>query len=114
MTISGTELIRIERSRQVTSENYKPARDVGRADALVSAATAYSINALTLLVEGVEVYSAEVPVAPWPWDEKHWKPSGDVVRDLTKAGALIAAAIDTLIAEDLAAVQLEPSAGMTR
>jgi hypothetical protein len=32
----------------------------------------------------------------WPWDERWWKPSNDPIRDLVKAGALIAAEIDRL------------------
>lgn len=32
----------------------------------------------------------------WPWDWKWWKPSDDPIRDLVKAGALIAAEIDRL------------------
>jgi hypothetical protein len=32
----------------------------------------------------------------WPWDNKYWKPSEDKVRNLVKAGALIAAEIDRL------------------
>ena len=32
----------------------------------------------------------------WPWDFKWWKPSDDPVKDLIKAGALIAAEIDRL------------------
>lgn len=34
----------------------------------------------------------------WPWSREAWKPTGDRVRDLTKAGALIAAAIDAELA----------------
>jgi hypothetical protein len=32
----------------------------------------------------------------WPWDEKWWKPSTNPIRNLVKAGALIAAEIDRL------------------
>jgi hypothetical protein len=32
----------------------------------------------------------------WPWEGKWWKPSSDTIRDLVKAGALIAAEIDRL------------------
>jgi hypothetical protein len=33
----------------------------------------------------------------WPWDSPYWKPTpGNRLRDLVKAGALIAAAIDSL------------------
>jgi len=115
MTISGSDLIRIERLRQVTSEAYKPAGDVGHADALVSAATAYSINSLFLLVPGeADGYSADTPLAPWPWAAEFWKPTGDPVRDLVKAGALIAAALDALIAEHEAATVIAPASGLKR
>jgi hypothetical protein len=32
----------------------------------------------------------------WPWDQEWWKPSDDPIRNLAKAGALIAAEIDRL------------------
>lgn len=32
----------------------------------------------------------------WPWDYKWWKPSDDPIKNLVKAGALIAAEIDRL------------------
>jgi hypothetical protein len=36
------------------------------------------------------------PPDDWPWDWRFWKPSVDPIRDLVKAGALIAAEIDRL------------------
>lgn len=36
----------------------------------------------------------------WPWDNKWWKPSDDPIKNLIKAGALIAAEIDRLNAID--------------
>lgn len=39
----------------------------------------------------------------WPWDPSWWKPSPDVVSNLVKAGALIAAEIDRLLASPSAA-----------
>jgi len=32
----------------------------------------------------------------WPWEASWWKPSDDPIRNLAKAGALIAAEIDRL------------------
>jgi hypothetical protein len=37
--------------------------------------------------------------SPWPWSAEVFKPSRDPVRDLEKAGALIAAEIDRLLAQ---------------
>jgi hypothetical protein len=36
------------------------------------------------------------PCFDWPWSKKWWKPSSDPIRNLVKAGALIAAEIDRL------------------
>ena len=36
------------------------------------------------------------PAHDWPWGSEYWKPSEDPVRNLVKAGALIAAEIDRL------------------
>ena len=36
------------------------------------------------------------PCWDWPWSEAQWKPSASDVRNLVKAGALIAAEIDRL------------------
>lgn len=33
----------------------------------------------------------------WPWTAKHWHPSNDVIENLQKAGALIAAEIDRVL-----------------
>lgn len=38
--------------------------------------------------------------AEWPWDEMLWKPTpDDRIRELAKAGALIATEIDRLLAD---------------
>jgi hypothetical protein len=46
-----------------------------------------------------KAHVADASPAEFPWDAKYWKPTGDPVRDLTKAGALIAAAIDSINVE---------------
>ena len=96
----GTELIAAERERQVTEEGYTAEDDADHSTELAVAGAAYAASA---------AYSTLGPVGPdnvlsfedveWPWDKRFWKPTGDPVRDLTKAGALIAAAIDSLTQE---------------
>lgn len=86
----ATDLITTERSRQVSEEGYTAEHDAGQASALVHAAICYAREGAWL-----EPY----PPLSWPWDDSYWKPTGDPVRDLTKAGALIAAAIDSILAE---------------
>jgi Mn-containing catalase len=84
---TGAELIAAERERQVTKEGWTAEHDLGRAHQLVDAAKCY-------LRAGTE-RPGTVPIG-WPWAGRYWKPTGDPIRDLTKAGALIAAAIDSL------------------
>ena len=83
----ATDLITAERERQISAEGYTPDHDLGRAHALVDAAKCY--------LRAGSQKPGTVPIG-WPWADHYWKPTGDPVRDLTKAGALIAAAIDSL------------------
>lgn len=92
----GAEMIASERRRHIEEEGHAPAGDIGRSTELADAAQAYLLHpdgAVHLRANGV------VPVA-WPWDANSWKPTpGDRVRELVKAGSLIAAAIDARLAE---------------
>lgn len=93
----GIELIAAERARQVSEEGYDAEHDKGHADQLTLAAQSYCLSAADSL--GGLTYEANNPEDPamdWPWHPSYWKPTGDPVRDLVKAGALIAAAIDSL------------------
>lgn len=83
----GNQLISIERGRQIIEEGYVLSGDLGRAHQLVDAAICYA---------HAGTYSEGTVPLSWPWAERYWKPSDDPVRNLVKAGALIAAAIDSL------------------
>ena len=88
--MSGAALIAAERERQLVVEGWLSEHDDEHTDrSLAVAAAIYAQQA------GVDWAPYEVPVG-WPWDEQWWKPTGDAIRDLTKAGALIAAEIDRL------------------
>lgn len=82
----GAGLILVERRRQVEEEGYLAEHDdlVG-SDELLQAGIAYAVATLEGDSQAVDW---------WPWEDEYWKPTRDKVRDLTKAGALIAAAID--------------------
>ena len=82
----GAGLILAERRLQIEEEGYSAEEDdsVG-SDELLQAGIAYAVASLEGDAQGVDW---------WPWRDKYWKPTRDRVRDLTKAGALIAAAID--------------------
>jgi hypothetical protein len=94
--VTGIEMIAAERERQVSDEGWTPEHDDTHARAeLLAAAVAYAVNA-EVAINGHDAWPTAQDVG-WPWDEASWKPrSDDPVRDLVKAGALIAAEIDRI------------------
>jgi predicted RNase H-like HicB family nuclease len=104
----GAFLIASERVRQVTEEKWMPEHDdehdLGQ---LLSAAVGYVDVADAQVSGDVTPGDLDVPF-DWPWDRASWKPSPDPIRNLTKAGALIAAEIDRL--QRAAAKKIEASA----
>jgi hypothetical protein len=95
--MSGAELIAAERQRQIDAEGWTPEHDAEHHDfALAWAARGY-IDAATIDDELWVEYPDFHPLN-WPWEREAYKPSrgADRVRDLVKAGALIAAEIDRL------------------
>lgn len=90
---SGIELIAAERKRQVEIEGWTAEHDDehGNSD-LAWAAVSYASRAAR--TDEARANYAE-PETTWPWSRKHWKP-GNRVRELVKAGALIAAEIDRI------------------
>ena len=93
--MSGIELIAYERLRQMEAEGFSTKHDDAHVDgALLSAALCYA-GVERLLAIGAPV-SRSTPPFEWPWSDADWKPSDDAIRNLVKAGALIAAEIDRL------------------
>lgn len=88
--MTGIELIAAERQRQIAVEGWTPEHDdqhiMGE---MAAAAMCYSLNARAL--DAPQYFIEEW----WPWDMDQWKPT-DPLRNLVKAGALIAAEIDRL------------------
>jgi hypothetical protein len=92
----GVFLIAAERHRQMSAEGWTPEHDDEHADAaLVCAAICYAEAGSGFDLEISPSRTQKVPFL-WPWEESWWKPSDDLVRNLAKAGALIAAEIDRL------------------
>lgn len=92
---NGSQRIAQERVRQRTVKGYDAAHDSehGHADDLVLAAACYLIPAKRRQTD-----PAGVPLQ-WPWEDESWKPTpDDRIRELEKAGALVAAAIDAMLA----------------
>lgn len=91
----GTVLISDERERQRSTEGFTYAHDQQHAGGeLIWAASGYLYAARIALQHGL---ADPLPVPEtWPFEERWWKPSDDPIRNLEKAGALIAAEIDRI------------------
>ena len=96
--MSGDERIAAERKRQIEVEDWtaKHAANHVRPEALALAAACYAMP------EEVRDHRADREAllsrweGLWPWAVSWWKPGPTRIRDLEKAGALIAAEIDRL------------------
>lgn len=87
LIIPGALRILMERQRQVDAEGWTPEHDDQHdSGQLMHAAECYLAMAMGGL-DGTHY---------WPWHDDWWKPSDDPIRNLEKAGALIAAEIDRL------------------
>lgn len=110
MTLTGTELIAAERERQIDQLGYTQEHDQEHVDSdLAFAAAVYAAPATIYLLRiSTDAHLAEHGdggrvewVEPWPleWDRKPRAVTNqERIDELTKAGALIAAELDRLIA----------------
>ena len=90
--MNGIELIAAERRRQVEAEGWNAEHDDQHTNgSLIDAAVTYAIANHPQMPGPKAAMQAW-----WPWGPSGWKPSSDPVRNLVKAGALIAAEIDRL------------------
>jgi hypothetical protein len=91
--VTGVERIAAERQRQIEEEGWSEYHDDRwTQDELAVAAACYALPP--------HVRRDDVLPEPehWPWDWCWWKPTPDNrIRELEKAGALIAAEIDRLL-----------------
>ena len=109
---SGASHIYNERARQVVLEGYDADHDKGHFIEILDAAIGYAAFTSAMLevdkavslghherqeAEDFKAEAAKMVPPNWPWGSSYWKPSAtDMKRNLVKAGALIAAAIDSL------------------
>lgn len=92
----GWQAIATERNRQLDIEGFDAQHDANmQRGELLDAAMCYAAYAALQVHHGDDFYTPTIP-PDWPWDEADWKPDDDVMRNLAKAGALIAAEIDRL------------------
>lgn len=92
--MTGIELIAAERKRQIEVEGWTAEHDAENPGELALAAACYATPA-----EYRDYEMHHTAPTLWPWESRWWKP-GDRIRELSKAGALIAAELDRLIAND--------------
>lgn len=97
---TGIELIAEERQRQIEVEGWTKEHDTEHIDdSLAFAAVCYAIPHAYRKFSYCPSRKERLPEF-WPWDKEWWKPCPqDRIRELVKAGALIAAEIDKLQAQ---------------
>ncbi len=97
----GVEMIAAERERQISKEGWDASRDDDYIfDDLAVAASCYAqpdYKRVYWELDGISQSPKD-----WPWEDSWWKPSKDAtadgrLRELAKAGALIAAEIDRIM-----------------
>lgn len=106
---SGSELIAAERQRQIDAEGWTPGHDDGHTLGEMAVAGACYALLATRWKDASVLGAPLVRSILWPWDDEWFKPTDYPeppytpnihidrhVRDLVKAGALIAAEIDRL------------------
>lgn len=100
---TGVELISEERRRQVAKEHYSSPHDDSHVSGeLATAGACYAAlganqSRCHMVFPASEIHAPKIENLTWPWGDGFWKPSDDPIRNLAKAGALIAAEIDRLI-----------------
>lgn len=95
MTEGAKDIVE-ERLRQIREEGWADAHDDQHTRGeLVAAGICYAAVAQAQALDHEAWPAGMVPVT-WPWAAEWWKPSDDPLRNLARAGALIAAEIDRL------------------
>ena len=92
---TGAELIAKERKRQIEkgyTVEHDSQHDISE---MLSAAIAYMVTSVKSLRPEEEESLMAAAKETWPWEEESFKPTTSV-KDLSKAGAIIAATIDML------------------
>lgn len=94
----GASLIQEERTRQVTEEGWSSAHDRNHEIGELTKAALCYLEAGCYAAATHKILAD--PPDCWPWKQSDWKPTENPVRNLVKAGALVAAEIDKLSSEE--------------
>jgi hypothetical protein len=110
--MNGVEMIAKERQRQIGTEGWQPFQDDRYENGeLARAAACYALPPrwrdempvkegpfgegwISCSISEAQFY---IPEIFWPWSPQDWRPSSDRVKELVRAGSLIAAEIDRLL-----------------
>lgn len=96
----GAALIASERKRQINEEGRTREHDAEHDDGSLGRAGACYADDIASVIEGSNDPNDLGPHPFWPWPDG-WKPThDDPIRQLVKAGALLAAEIDRLLRPD--------------
>ena len=102
--MDGISLIAAERKRQIEQEGWTLEHDTGYTHGeLAGAGSAYAMSAAAALASGITT-PIKAPPPFFRFGVDFWKPTTPL-RDLVKAGALIAAEIDRLLRAEAKAVE---------
>lgn len=117
----GVAMILEERMRQKTEEGFTSLHDDmhDRAELADAAGCYCAMATLNIQIGGTDDMAEGCPPSSaWPFNTEDWKPSADPIRNLTRAGALIAAEIERLIRQRGTGpgdqVRSDPAAELTR
>lgn len=94
--MDGIGLIQAERDRQKNVEGWTPEHDDEHDRGQLSEAGSCYADLAAYQSRFPEYAVDDRKPMGWPWSGAWWKPSDDPIRNLVKAGALIAAEIDRL------------------
>mgnify|MGYP006422365353 CR=1 FL=1 len=96
---TGIQIIESERERQELGEGWTDEHDDSHTKGqLAEAAAVYALRPKTreIMIKDYPDYYGEIDKVLWPFEESWYKPCKDRIKELSKAGALIAAEIDRL------------------
>lgn len=94
---TGADLIAAERQRQIDVEGYTPEHDDRHVGYGADTSQHAPMRRAALCYLRADRGAHSTPGTSWPWEQRDWKPSDDPIRNLVRAGALIAAEIDRLL-----------------
>lgn len=94
---TGVEIIAEERKRQIEEVGFTLDHDIQyQHGQLSTAAACYALPSTNQILSTYGLFVSMKRWMLWPLAKEWWKPSNDRIRELAKAGALIAAEIDRL------------------